>query len=70
MRIAKPLLLIVTPIGVAYGLYEGWRLTGGLVFVMAAMLCVVGAAFGWTVMTIRRERERDADGGGPPATDD
>ena len=31
MRIAKPLLLVTTPIGVAAGLYEGWRLAGGLV---------------------------------------
>jgi hypothetical protein len=56
MKIAKPLLLVTTPIGVAYGLYEGWRLAGGLVFIMAAGIAVIGAAVGSIVMTIRREK--------------
>jgi hypothetical protein len=59
MRIARPLLLIATPIGVAYGLYEGWRLAGGLVFIMAAMLAVVGFAAGSVVMAARKEREAE-----------
>jgi len=25
MKIAKPLLLVTTPVGLAVGLYEGWR---------------------------------------------
>ena len=56
MKIAKPLLLVTTPVGLAFGLYEGWRLAGGLVFVMAAMIAVIGAAAGSVVLTIRRER--------------
>jgi hypothetical protein len=56
MKIAKPLLLVTTPVGVAYGLYEGWRLAGGLVFIMAAMILVIGVAFGSIVMTIRKEK--------------
>lgn len=56
MKIAKPLLLITTPIGLAYGLYEGYRLAGGLVFLMAAMICVVSVALGSVVLTIRREQ--------------
>jgi hypothetical protein len=56
MRIAKPLLLIVTPLGVAVGLYEAWRVAGGLVFIMAALLGVMGAALGSVIMTIRREQ--------------
>lgn len=56
MKIAKPLLLVTTPIGLAFGLYEGWRLAGGLVFLMAAMIAVMGAALGSVVLTIRRER--------------
>lgn len=59
MRIAKPLLLILTPIGVAYGLYEAWRLAGGLVFIMAAMLAVIAVAIGSVVMTVRRERAEE-----------
>jgi predicted MFS family arabinose efflux permease len=56
MRIAKPLLLIITPLGVAIGLYEAWRLAGGLVFLMAALLGVVTVAMLSVVRTIRREQ--------------
>lgn len=59
VRIAKPLLLVTTPIGLAYGLYEGYRLAGGLVFLMAAMLGVITVALGSVVLTIRREREQE-----------
>ena len=59
MRIAKPLLLVTTPVGLAYGLYEGYRLAGGLVFLMAAMLGVIAVAMGSVVLTIRREREQE-----------
>ena len=56
MRIAKPLLLVSTPVGLALGLYEAYRLAGGLVLLMAAMIATLGAAMGSVVMTIRRER--------------
>ena len=59
MRIAKPLLLVTTPIGLAIGLYEGWRLAGGLVFIMAALMMVIAAAFGTVIWTIRRERAEE-----------
>jgi hypothetical protein len=55
MKIAKPLLLITTPIGVAGGVYEGYRLAGGLVFLMVALLLMISAAIGMTVLTVRRE---------------
>lgn len=71
MRIAKPLLFVATPIGLAFGLYEGWRLAGGLVFIMAALILVIGAAFGTVVWTIRRERAEEerkkAEASQPPA---
>lgn len=57
MKIAKPLLLVLTPLGVAVGLYEAHRLAGGLVFLMAAMLLVVGAGVGSIVWTIRKEKK-------------
>ena len=69
MKIAKPLLLITTPIGLAIGLYEGYRLAGGLVFLMAAMIGVIAVAFGSVVLTVRRERlaeERRKQEGPPP----
>jgi hypothetical protein len=56
MKIGKPLLLVTTPIGVIGGLYEAWRLAGGLVFLMFAMLCVVGVALVSVVLTVRREK--------------
>ncbi len=56
MRLAKPILLVTTPLGVAWGLYEAYRLAGGLVLLMAAMVGTIGAAMGSVVMTIRRER--------------
>lgn len=60
MRIAKPLLLVSTPIGLAFGLYEGWRLAGGLVVIMAMMIALVGAAMLGVVLTVRREQRADA----------
>ena len=61
MRIGKPLLLITTPIGLAIGLYEGWRLAGGLVFVMALFIAFLGFAFLTVVLTIRRERKQEQE---------
>jgi hypothetical protein len=59
MRIAKPLLLITTPIGVLGGFYECYKLVGGLLFLMVAMVSVLVAAFGTVIATIRRE-ERES----------
>lgn len=60
MRIAKPILLVTTPIGLGLGLYEAYRLAGGLVFLMAAMITVIGAAMASVVSTIRREQAAQA----------
>jgi hypothetical protein len=57
--IAKPLLILVTIVGVAFGLYEAWLFAGGLVFLMLAMLGVIAVAMATVISTIRRERERD-----------
>ena len=59
MRIAKPILLVSTPVGVALGLFEGYRLAGGLVVLMIAMLGVVTAAAGTVVSTVRREQRAE-----------
>ena len=57
MRIARPILLVSTPIGVVFGLREAWRLAGpGMTVLMALMLAVVGAFILMTARTIRRER--------------
>ena len=56
MKIAKPLLLVSTPVGVAWGMLEAYRLAGGLVILMAAMIGLLGAAAGTVVAAIRREK--------------
>jgi len=57
--IAKPLLVVVTIVGVAFGLYEAWLFAGGLVFLMVAMLGVVGVAMATVIYTIRKERDKE-----------
>jgi len=59
MRIAKPILLVSTPIGVGWGLLEGYRLAGGLVVLMAAMLGLVSVAAATVVWTVRREQNAE-----------
>jgi hypothetical protein len=59
MRIAKPILLLSTPVGVALGLFEAYRLAGGLVVLMAAMVGVVTTAAGTVVCTVRREQQAE-----------
>jgi hypothetical protein len=65
MKIAKPILLVSTPIGVIGGLHEAWRLVGGLAFLMLAMLCLLGFAAASVVLTIRREQREQARGEQP-----
>ena len=56
MRIARPILLVSTPIGVLFGLREAWRLAGPkMALLMVAMLAVVGTLVWWTVRRIRQE---------------
>jgi hypothetical protein len=63
MRIARPILLVSTPIGVLFGLREAWRLAGpAMAVLMAAMLAVVSGFVWMTVRTIRRERDAARDG--------
>ena len=55
MKIARPLLLVTTPIGVVAGLREAWRFHWWLAVLMAALLAVIGAFFVYTWRIIRRE---------------
>lgn len=67
MRIARPILVVSTPIGVAFGLREAWRLAGpGMAVLMALLLAVVGAFIWMTVRTIRREQSRPQPERSPP----
>ncbi len=60
MRIAKPLLLITTPVGVILGINEAFRLAGGLAFLMIVMVLFITLAMTGLVLTIRKER-REAE---------
>jgi hypothetical protein len=57
MRIAKPLLLVSTPLGMVTGLIEAYRMVGGLAVLMFAMMGLLGVAAASVVLTIRREKK-------------
>jgi hypothetical protein len=59
LRIAKPLLLVITPIGVGWGLVEAWRFRPILAMLMALLLGVISLFIWMTVRTIKRERESE-----------
>jgi len=59
MRIGKPLILTTTTLGVGLGIYEAYRFAGGLVFLMIALMGVIGVAMGTVVATVRRERREE-----------
>ena len=61
MKIAKPLLLVSTTIGVVGGLHEAWRLVGGLAFLIVAMLGFLSFAVLSVIATIRREERARGD---------
>lgn len=59
LRIAKPILLTTTPIGVAFGLIEAARVGSWLLALMLCLIAFVSAAAWFTVRRIRRERDSD-----------
>jgi ABC-type nickel/cobalt efflux system permease component RcnA len=64
VRIAGPILLVMTPIGVVFGLREAWRLAGPkMAVLMAVMLTVVGALVWWTVLRVRAEHADELTAG-------
>lgn len=56
MKIAKPLLLTSTPIGVIWGVMEAYRFHPWLAGLMMALLTVISLFIGYTVSVIRREK--------------
>ena len=55
MRIAKPLLTVTSPLGVAWGLYEAWRVGPWLAALMALLVSVIGGFVYMTWRVIRAE---------------
>ncbi len=47
--------MVTTPIGLIDGVYECYKLAGGLVFIMISMLVVMFCALATVVAVIRRE---------------
>lgn len=60
MRIAKPILLVSTPVGVAFGLLEAWRVGAWLGTLMLALIGVLSGFLWLTVRRIRTERDGEA----------
>lgn len=58
LRIAKPILMVTTPLGVGWGLYEAARIRWWLALLMGALVAVIGGFFWMTLSRIRAERER------------
>jgi hypothetical protein len=56
MKIARPMLLAMTPVGVGWGLVEAWRFHWWLAVLMGVLVSVIGAFTWMTVRRIRSER--------------
>jgi len=58
LKIAKPMLLVLTPIGVGWGLIEAWRFHWWLAVLMGALVSVISLFMWMTVKRIRDERHQ------------
>jgi hypothetical protein len=56
MRIAKPLILTITPIGVVWGIFEAARFHWWLAVLMSVLVGIIGLFTWMTVKRIRAER--------------
>lgn len=56
MRIAKPMLLVLTPVGVVWGVIEAARFHWWLAVLMGALVTVISLFMWMTVKRIRAER--------------
>ena len=62
MRIAKPILAVTTPLGVAIGLYQAWRFGPHLAVLMAVMIGIFSLLVWYTVRRIRAEIRQQREG--------
>lgn len=63
MKFSSRLLMVITPVGVAIGLYEAWHLAGKLVFLMALQILLLVAAAVAIVRIVRRESAQKRSSG-------
>ena len=61
VRIAKPILLTITPLGVGLGLVEAAGVGTWLLVLMLVLLSFISAATWYTVSRLRRERRGSPD---------
>lgn len=57
MRIARPLFLVTTPLGIVLGLREAWGIRPALAVLMAVLMGVIGAFYFLTWRVYRSERD-------------
>ncbi|MEO8314702.1 MAG: hypothetical protein ABI645_07895 [Pseudomonadota bacterium] len=62
MKFSSRLLMVITPLGVAIGLYEAWHLAGKLVFLMALQIIALAAGVVAVVRIVRRESAQKRSG--------
>lgn len=60
MKIAKPLLLTTTPVGVIWGIVEANRFHTWLAVLMTVLVAFISLCIGLTVRTIRREQRTES----------
>lgn len=66
MKIAKPLLLVSTPVGTIWGVVVAWQMKPWLGILMTILLCVISVFIGYTVHVIRREHQQSLKASSPP----
>ncbi len=55
MWFSRRMLVVLTPVGVAIGLHQAWRLAGGMVILMALQIMILTAVVVGLVRMVRRE---------------
>jgi predicted MFS family arabinose efflux permease len=58
MKIARPILMVTTPLGMVLGLREAWRFHAWLAVLMGVLMAVVAGFFLLTLRRIRQEQNR------------
>jgi hypothetical protein len=59
MRIGKPLMLTITPIGITLGFIEAWQFGRWLAALMLAMMLILGFATWQIVSRVRAEHRHN-----------
>lgn len=61
MKFSRRMLVVMTPIGVAIGLHEAYRLAGGMVILMALQIAILTAVVVGLVRVVRREAAQQGE---------